>query len=68
MRLTRVTNVQPRFGGEIGCRLRVIDGPDAGAELSIPAVGAVVGTYRLLRRSVAQRHGALGTASWRGGV
>ncbi len=43
MRLTRVTNVQPRFGGEAGCRLRVIDGPDAGAELSIPVVGAIVG-------------------------
>jgi DNA-binding NtrC family response regulator len=43
VRLTRVTNVQPRLGGGRGCRLRVIDGPDAGAEFSIPPVGAVIG-------------------------
>ena len=43
MRLTRVTNLQPRHGGAQGNRLRVVDGPAAGASFTIPPVGAVIG-------------------------
>lgn len=44
MRVTRVTNqLQRGPGAAHSCRLRVIAGPDAGTELSLPPVGVVLG-------------------------
>jgi DNA-binding NtrC family response regulator len=43
VRVTRVTNQLERRGPAAGCHLRVLAGPDAGLEVSVPPIGVVVG-------------------------
>ncbi len=43
MRVTRVTNQMAQRAGARACHLRVLAGPDAGLEVSLPPVGVVVG-------------------------
>lgn len=43
MRFTRVTNRVQKLPRAPAARIRVIDGPDLGAEMTVPPVGAVVG-------------------------
>jgi DNA-binding NtrC family response regulator len=43
MRVTRVTNVGPSRRPASHARLRVLAGPDAGLEIDLPPIGAVIG-------------------------
>ena len=44
MNVTRVTNAMSVRGRVAAAQLRVVDGPDRGIELDLPAVGVVIGT------------------------
>jgi pSer/pThr/pTyr-binding forkhead associated (FHA) protein len=46
MLVTRVTNAIAARGGVHAAQLRVVDGPDRGLELDLPAAGVVIGTEK----------------------
>jgi DNA-binding NtrC family response regulator len=61
MRFTRVTNQVQKLSQAPAARIRVIDGPDLGTEVTVPPVGAVVGAdpgvdLTLVDDSVSGRH------------